>query len=314
MEEKILLTVRPRGFCAGVARAVEILETALSLYGPPLYVRREIVHNTHVLEGFRRRGVIFVDEVEDIPRGAVAVFSAHGVAPAVHERAGAQELRVIDATCPLVAKVHVEAIRFFREGYTVILIGHQGHDEVLGTLGVLPGQIRLITSAAEAMAIEVPKPARVAVITQTTLSVSDTGLIMAVLRARFPELVVPACKDICYATQNRQMATRLLASRAQVVLVVGSANSSNANRLKEVANEAGAEAYLIEHAGLIHEEWIQQAGCVGLTAGASTPELLVEEVAVYFRERWPVRVVEIDVVRETVSFPLPAQLYQLALR
>lgn len=313
MKPKKLLIAKPRGFCAGVERAVEIVETALELYGAPIYVRKEIVHNARVLEGFRKRGVVFVSEIDEIPCSAVAIISAHGVAPAVYRHAVMRNLRVIDATCPLVTKVHLEAVRFFRHGYAVVLIGHRGHDEVIGTLGMLPGQIPLVTSVEEAMRLDLPQTAPVAVITQTTLSVSDTRHIISALRRRFPALVTPRKEDICYATHNRQAAVRELARRTQLVLVVGSSNSSNSNRLKEVAMELGVAAHLIEHAGLIREDWVEPADSIGLTAGASTPESLVDEVIACFRQRWSARVLEIETAKEAVVFAPPIELYRLRI-
>jgi squalene-hopene/tetraprenyl-beta-curcumene cyclase len=305
---RLLLIPRPRGFCAGVVRAIDIVRTAIEQLGAPIYVRKEIVHNRHVVDELSARGAIFVDDVQDVPAGAVVVFSAHGVSPAVRGAAAARRLHVIDATCPLVTKVHLEAVRFAREGYTVVLIGHRDHDEVIGTLGEAADAIQVISSVDEVAAVDAPDPARLAYLTQTTLSVDDTREIVERLRARFPSIVGPADRDICYATQNRQTALKLIASRVQVVLVVGAKNSSNSNRLVEVAARAGTVAHLIESVGDVRSEWL--AGCtrIGVTAGASTPDHLVAEVIDHLRACEYGVVEEVTFVDENVRFSLPREL------
>ena len=308
MKPKKILLAKPRGFCAGVDRAIDVVDIALELYPGPIYVRKEIVHNRHVIDAFARRGVIFVDEIDQIPDGAVAIFSAHGVSPAVRTTAAAKRLQVIDATCPLVTKVHLEAVRFVREGRSIVLVGHQGHEEVVGTTGEAPGRIQVVGSAEEAERVQVPDPDRVAVITQTTLGVDDANEIIAVLRRRFPKLVTPSSDDICYATQNRQTAVKALASRAQLVLVLGSDNSSNSKRLKEVAEDAGARAYLIDDASEIDAAWLDDVECVGVTAGASAPEHLVQQVVAYFQAGGAGEVEEIETVQEKVTFVAPLEL------
>ncbi|MEY2742045.1 MAG: hypothetical protein RIS21_413, partial [Planctomycetota bacterium] len=259
----------PRGFCAGVERAIEIVERALDLFNPPVYVRKEIVHNLHVVEGLRRRGAIFVDELDQVPSGAVTIFSAHGVSPAVRDDASARGLRIIDATCPLVAKVHVEAIRYAKEGYTILMIGHDGHEEVEGTMGEAPERMLLVTSVDDVAKLPLPNDARVAVLTQTTLSVDDTAEILAAIRRRFPTADTPAKDDICYATQNRQSAVKQLAPRCDLVLVIGSDNSSNSQRLKEVAIQHGTRAHLVSDKDGLQPEWFDGVASVLVTAGAS---------------------------------------------
>ncbi|HKS96448.1 MAG TPA: 4-hydroxy-3-methylbut-2-enyl diphosphate reductase [Terriglobia bacterium] len=308
MDVRKLLLAKPRGFCAGVDRAIEVVNLALELYPGPIYVRKEIVHNRHVIDSFVKRGVIFVDEIEEIPEGAVAIFSAHGVAPQVRRAAAAKHLEVIDATCPLVTKVHLEAVRFVKEGRSIILVGHRGHEEVVGTKGEAPTQIQVVGSEEEAERIEVPNPDRVAAITQTTLGVDDANEIIAVLRRRFPKLVTPSSDDICYATQNRQTAVKALARTAQLVLVLGSDNSSNSKRLKEVAEDAGARAYLIDDASEIESAWLEGVDCVGITAGASAPEHLVQQVVDYFRAQGVSEVKEVETVEERVTFVPPPEL------
>src|SRR5881275_674575 len=266
-----ILLAGPRGFCAGVERAIDIVELALSVCRPPVYVRREIVHNGYVVEKLRAKGAIFVDELNEVPDRATVIFSAHGVSPAVREDAARRGLRVIDATCPLVTKVHLEAIRYARENYSIILIGHQDHDEVIGTLGEAPDRIFVIASAEGAEKLEVPDPNKIAYLTQTTLSVDDTRDVIDALRRKFPRIVGPSRDDICYATQNRQAAVKRLAGDVDVLLVIGAANSSNANRLVEVAKTAGTHAYLISDVSDIRPEWLAGVGRVGVTAGASTP-------------------------------------------
>lgn len=307
--EKILLAA-PRGYCAGVSRAVQTVEQALEIYGPPVYVRKEIVHNKHVVEQLRERGAIFVDSESEIPHGATAVFSAHGVAPAVHENAVARELRVIDATCPLVTKVHREAIKFSAAGYTIVMIGHAGHEEVEGTMGEAPDQIVLVQSEADVDALEVPDPTRVAYISQTTLSVDETRSIILRLRERFPAIAGPRTDDICYATTNRQTAVKALADQCELVLVIGSRNSSNSNRLVEVAREHGAESYLIDNMGQMREEWLEGVRVLGISSGASAPEDLVKELVQSFRDRGVDDIQELDVVHEDVRFMLPKAIRQ----
>ncbi|MBI2370069.1 MAG: 4-hydroxy-3-methylbut-2-enyl diphosphate reductase, partial [Deltaproteobacteria bacterium] len=294
------------GFCAGVERAIEIVEMALNLYGPPVYVRKEIVHNRHVVEELRAKGAIFVEAVDEVPEGSLVIFSAHGVAPVVHEETRARRLRVIDATCPLVTKVHLEVHRFMKAGYSIILVGHKDHDEVIGTMGEAPGKIQLVTSVEDAEAVQVPNPDKVMVLTQTTLSVDDTREIVATLRRRFPRLATPPKDDICYATQNRQAAVKELARQADLILVIGSANSSNANRLVEVAQVAGTRAHLIDDVRDISPAWLNGVRAVGVTAAASTPEVLVQQVVEYLREHGARDVREVATVKEDVRFGLPS--------
>jgi 4-hydroxy-3-methylbut-2-en-1-yl diphosphate reductase len=308
MSVKKLLLAKPRGFCAGVDRAIDVVNLALQLYPGPVYVRKEIVHNVHVVNDLRAKGAIFVDELDEVPDGATVIFSAHGVSPEVRARAAARDLKVIDATCPLVTKVHHEAVRFAREGRPIVLVGHQGHDEVIGTMGHAPENIQLIGSAEEAERLRVSDPDRVAVITQTTLSLDDTSGVVDVLRRRFPTIQAPARDDICYATQNRQLAVKALARRVPVILVIGSKNSSNSNRLAEVAQAAGARAYLIDDMSQVDPTWLEGVECLGITAGASAPEYLVEEVVRFFRARGVTAIEEIEAVTEEVSFALPPEL------
>jgi 4-hydroxy-3-methylbut-2-en-1-yl diphosphate reductase len=301
----------PRGFCAGVERAIDIVELALSVCLPPVYVRKEIVHNRHVVEDLRAKGAIFVDELDEVPDDATVIFSAHGISPEVRGEARQRGLRVIDATCPLVTKVHLEAIRYAREGYSIILIGHADHDEVIGTLGEAPDRMIVIDSAAAVAALEVPNPQKIAYLTQTTLSVDDTRDVIDALRRKFPAIVGPSRDDICYATQNRQAAVKHIAGDVDVVLVIGAANSSNANRLVEVAESVGTRAYLINDVGDIRAEWLRGARRIGVTAGASTPEILVTEVMeALHRDGAMVR--EVRVVDEDVRFALPQELEHIA--
>jgi len=308
MSVQRLLLAKPRGFCAGVDRAIDVVNLALELYPGPVYVRKEIVHNVHVVNDLRAKGAIFVDELDEVPDGATVIFSAHGVSPDVRARAAARGLKVIDATCPLVTKVHHEAVRFAREGRPIVLVGHHGHDEVVGTMGHAPEHIQLIGSAEEAEALRVPDPDRVAVITQTTLSLDDTSTVVDVLRRRFPGIEAPTRDDICYATQNRQVAVKALARRAPVILVIGSKNSSNSNRLAEVAQAAGARAYLIDDISQIEPAWLEGVECLGITAGASAPEHLVDEVVRFFRARGATDIEEIEATTEEVAFALPPEL------
>jgi 4-hydroxy-3-methylbut-2-en-1-yl diphosphate reductase len=308
MTVKKLLLARPRGFCAGVDRAIDVVNLALELYPGPVYVRKEIVHNVHVVNELRRRGAIFVDELDEVPDGATVIFSAHGVSPEVRQHATQRGLQVIDATCPLVTKVHHEALRFARQARPIVLVGHQGHDEVVGTMGHAPDHIHLIGSAEEAERLQVSDPHQVAVITQTTLSLDDTSTVIDVLRRRFPGIEAPARDDICYATQNRQLAVKALAQRAQVILVIGSKNSSNSNRLAEVAQAAGARAYLIDDISQIDLAWLEGVECLGITAGASAPEYLAAEVVQFFQAQGVTDIEEVEAITEEVSFALPPEL------
>jgi 4-hydroxy-3-methylbut-2-enyl diphosphate reductase len=305
---KRVLLAAPRGYCAGVDRAVHTVERALELHGAPVYVRKEIVHNKHVVEELAKRGAIFVEEESEVPEGEIVVFSAHGVAPSVHENAAARSLRTIDATCPLVTKVHVEARRFAADGYTIVMIGHEGHEEVEGTTGEAPDSIVLVQTAGEVEELEVDDPERVAFITQTTLSVDETADIIAALRARFPSIVSPKSDDICYATTNRQIAVKQLASECDLVLVIGSTNSSNSNRLVEVAREHGAESHLIDNHSQVRADWLEGVETVGITSGASAPEELVESLVDLFRERGVEDVSELRTVHEDVRFMLPKEI------
>src|SRR5881409_2845208 len=306
-----ILLAGPRGFCAGVERAIDIVELALSVCRPPVYVRREIVHNRHVVESLRAKGAIFVDELAEVPDDATVIFSAHGISPAVREDAQRRGLRVIDATCPLVTKVHLEAVRYAREGYSIVLIGHEDHDEVIGTLGEAPDRIVVIDSAAEVDRLEVPNPEKIAYLTQTTLSVDDTRDVIEALRRKFPRIVGPSRDDICYATQNRQAAVKRLAGDVDVLLVIGAANSSNANRLVEVAKMPGTSAHLINDINDIRPEWLEGAKRIGVTAGASAPEVLVTEVVEALRNGGAT-VREVKVGEENVRFALPPELEQMA--
>jgi 4-hydroxy-3-methylbut-2-en-1-yl diphosphate reductase len=305
--KKVLLAA-PRGYCAGVDRAVQAVEHALDLYGPPIYVRKEIVHNKHVVEQLSKRGAIFVDQETEVPEGERVVFSAHGVAPSVHANAAQRELRTIDATCPLVTKVHVEARKFAAEGYTIILIGHAGHEEVEGTTGEAPDSIVLVQSADEVDDLQISDPDKVAFITQTTLSVDETTQIIEQLRRRFPKIVSPKSDDICYATTNRQIAVKQLARECELVLVIGSTNSSNSNRLVEVAREHGAASHLIDNHLQVQDGWLEGVETVGITSGASAPEELVERLVDLFRERGADDVSELRTVDEDVRFMLPKEI------
>lgn len=299
---------RPRGFCAGVDRAIEIVELVLKQLGPPIYVRHEIVHNRAVVDDLRRKGAIFVENTEDIPQGATVIFSAHGVSPTIREAVRSRGLRAIDATCPLVTKVHLEAIRYAREGLSVLLIGHKGHVEVQGTMGEAPEAMQLVTSVADAEVVSVPNPARVTYLTQTTLSVEDTWAIVEVLKCRFPSIRGPKTDDICYATQNRQNAVKDLAKHCRLILVVGSPESSNSNRLVEVARAHGSEAHLVDDGNELDPLWLVGQARIGLTSGASTPEALVDHVLDKLRAVGPIRLVEHETVAEHVFFPLPVEL------
>jgi 4-hydroxy-3-methylbut-2-enyl diphosphate reductase len=310
MPSKLLLAA-PRGYCAGVDRAVQTVERALTLYGAPVYVRKEIVHNKHVVEQLRERGAVFVEELDDtIPEGAMTVFSAHGVSPAVHEEAERRSLRTIDATCPLVTKVHREAVKFAAEGYTIVLIGHAGHEEVEGTMGEAPDHIVLVETEEDVDRLEVEDPAKIAYISQTTLSVDETNTIINRLREKFPQITGPRTDDICYATTNRQAAVKQMAPLCDLVLVIGSRNSSNSNRLVEVAREHGAASHLIDTESQVQEEWLEGVETVGITSGASAPEELVRRLVDFFRERGVDDVSEFEVVQEDVRFMLPKTIRQ----
>jgi 4-hydroxy-3-methylbut-2-enyl diphosphate reductase len=301
-----ILLAWPRGYCAGVERAVDTVERALRIYGPPVYVRKQIVHNIHVVRDLEAKGAIFVEEEVEVPEGGVVILSAHGVAPEVYENSKHRELRVIDATCPLVTKVHLEARRFARGSMTILLIGHQGHEEVVGTSGEAPDHIRLVGSPAEARTVEVPDPSRVAYLSQTTLSVDETNDVIEVLRQRFPEIQGPPRDDICYATQNRQEAVKDLARQSDVILVIGSTNSSNSRRLVEVARSMGTAAHLIDDEGAIEAEWLEGADTVGVTSGASAPEWLVERVVDRLKDEGATRVEQLHTIDEQMRFSLPA--------
>jgi 4-hydroxy-3-methylbut-2-enyl diphosphate reductase len=303
-----VILAQPRGFCAGVVRAIEIVERALEKYGPPVYVRHEIVHNKHVVEDLKRKGAIFVEEVSEIPPDAVTIFSAHGVAKAVIDEASERGLPMLDATCPLVTKVHNQGKRYVGNGRDVILIGHAGHPEVEGTMGQIPGTVHLVQTEADVEKLPIPVDAPVAYVTQTTLSVDDTRGIIAALERRFQNLIGPDIKDICYATQNRQTAVRELSRLVDVLLVVGAKNSSNSNRLREIGSEAGLPSYLIADGSELDPAWVKDARTVGLTAGASAPEVLVEDVIEKLRELGPVEVELLPGKQETMEFRLPVEL------
>ena len=305
--ERVILA-EPRGFCAGVIRAIEAVELALANYGPPIYVRRQIVHNLFVVRDLERKGAVFVDEVSGVPAGGRVIFSAHGIAPIVRELAQSRELDVIDATCPLVTKVHVEAVRYVRDGYKVLLVGHAGHDEIIGTMGEAPDDIILVQDMDDAAAVSVPDEERVALVTQTTLSVDETKDIVDALKARFPRIRMPTRSDICFATQNRQDAVKLLAEETDVVLVLGAENSSNSQRLREVADTGQCRAYLLDSVGDLDESWLEGARSVGITSGASTPDSLVEEVIAHFIASGVEDVRTLKALEENVTFLLPREL------
>jgi 4-hydroxy-3-methylbut-2-enyl diphosphate reductase len=311
MIEKVLLAA-PRGYCAGVERAVDTVERALASHGPPVYVRKQIVHNIHVVRDLEAKGAVFVEDERDVPEGALVVLSAHGVAPQVYANASARGVSVIDATCPLVTKVHLEARRFAREDMTIILIGHEGHEEVIGTSGQAPGRVILVGSVEEARTVEVPD-GDLAYLTQTTLSVDETNQIIATLRERFPAIQAPPKDDICYATQNRQDAVKELARRSDVVLVIGSDNSSNSKRLAEVAKDAGTPAYLVDDESEVDPAWLAGARVVGVTSGASAPEWLVKRMIESLRAQGAIEVEEISIVEEDMRFSMPAALRRLEI-
>jgi 4-hydroxy-3-methylbut-2-enyl diphosphate reductase len=305
---KKIILLRPRGFCAGVVRAIDVVRIALDLYGAPIYVRKEIVHNKHVVDELREAGAIFVEELEEVPSGARVIFSAHGVSPAVREQALERTLQVIDATCPLVTKVHLEAVKFARQDYTIVLIGHKDHDEVIGTLGEAPESTVLVSTVEDVDRLEVRDPARVSFITQTTLSLDETEDIVARLRQRFPKIKGPAAQDICYATENRQLAVKAVVPLCQLLLVVGSQNSSNSRRLVEVCQKTGVPAYLIDDLGEVKPEWLNGVASVAVTAGASAPENLVQELIGSLRSRGFDQLEEMEIKEEDVRFNLPSEL------
>lgn len=307
---KTLLLLKPRGFCAGVVRAIDIVRIALEAFGPPIYVRKEIVHNRFVVEELQGNGAIFVDNVDEVPNGERVIYSAHGVSPEVREASEARNLRVIDATCPLVTKVHVEAVKFAKEGYSLILIGHHDHDEVIGTLGEAPIVTQVVGSPEQVKLLTVPNPDRVAFLTQTTLSLDETKDIIAALREKFPNIKGPAAQDICYATENRQVAVKHVASDADLLLVVGSDNSSNSNRLVEVARNLGTSSHLIDSFLNIKPEWLEGVKTIALTAGASAPECLVEEVVKFLGSKGFGNVQEVEVMPENVRFGLPPEIVE----
>ena len=316
MIERVLLA-SPRGYCAGVERAVETVEQALDHYGAPVYVRKQIVHNIHVVRELEERGAVFVDEETEVPEGATIVYSAHGVAPTVHENSRRLRHNVIDATCPLVTKVHVQARRYADEGYTIVLIGHAGHEEVVGTTGEAPDATILVQTVEEAEALDLPSDTKLAYVTQTTLSVDETAEIITTLRRRFPDIRAPRKEDICYATSNRQWAVKEMLPEIDVLLVIGSRNSSNSNRLVETARAAGVRAYLIDDESEIDPRWLEDVRTVGITSGASAPEKLVGRVCDWFRERGVERVEAFRMVDEDVTFRLPVELrreFELAAR
>jgi len=307
---KTLLLLKPRGFCAGVVRAIDIVRIALEAFGPPIYVRKEIVHNRFVVEELQDKGAIFVDSVDEVPPGERVIYSAHGVSPEVRQASEVRKLRVIDATCPLVTKVHVEAVKFAKEGYSLILIGHNDHDEVIGTLGEAPAVTQVVGSPEQVESLVVPDPNRIAYLTQTTLSLDETKDIIAALRKKFPNIKGPAAQDICYATENRQVAVKQVTSEADLLLVVGSDNSSNSNRLVEVARKLATQAHLIDSFRNIKPEWLQGVKTIALTAGASAPECLVEEVVQYLSSKGFDNVKEVEVMPENVRFGLPPEIVE----
>lgn len=308
LTEMDIVLAQPRGFCAGVDRAIDIVERALELHGRPIYVRHEIVHNRYVVENLRNKGAIFIAELEEAPAGAIVVFSAHGVSLQVREEAEQRGLKIFDATCPLVTKVHVEVSRMRKDGREIIMIGHKGHPEVEGTLGQSDSGMYLVETVEDVLSLQVTDPNNLAFVTQTTLSVDDAALVAQALRERFPTIVEPKKSDICYATQNRQDAVKFMAPQCDVVLVVGSVNSSNSNRLREVAERKGARAYLLDDPAMIQPEWLADSKRIGVTAGASAPEELVEKVLARLRELGANSVRTLDGVEETISFPLPREL------
>jgi 4-hydroxy-3-methylbut-2-enyl diphosphate reductase len=309
-EQKRVLLLKPRGFCAGVVRAIDIVKIALETFGAPIYVRREIVHNRYVVNELAEKGAIFVHEIEEVPDGQRVIYSAHGVSPAVREMSKKRHLRVIDATCPLVTKVHIEAVKFAKQGYSLVLIGHRDHDEIEGTLGEAPAVTQVVSNVAEVEALVVPDPDRVAYLTQTTLSLDEARDIIHALKIKFPNIAGPHSQDICYATENRQVAVRNVAHNAGLVLVVGSTNSSNSNRLVEVSRNLGTIGYLIDNSEAIDPKWLEGVTTVAVTAGASAPEVLVEDVVNYLRLTGFSSVEEVEVMPENVRFGLPPEIVQ----
>jgi 4-hydroxy-3-methylbut-2-enyl diphosphate reductase len=310
--EKKIYLLKPRGFCAGVVRAIDVVKIALDLYGPPVYVRKEIVHNKHVVDELRQAGAIFVEELQEVPAGARAIFSAHGVSPEVRREAKQRRLQVIDATCPLVTKVHLEAVKFARDGYTIVLIGHKDHDEVIGTLGEAPDRTFLVSTVADVDALLVPDPERVCYLTQTTLSLDETRDIVIRLKERFPLIQGPPAQDICYATENRQMAVKAVASFCDLLLVVGSQNSSNSKRLVEVGDNTGVRSFLVNDWDDVDEQWLTGIKNVAVTAGASAPEHLVNELMASLKEHGFHQLEEVELVEEDVRFSLPGELAHAA--
>ena len=306
--EKKIFLLKPRGFCAGVVRAIDVVKIALDLYGPPVYVRKEIVHNKHVVEELREAGAVFVEELDEVPAGARAIFSAHGVSPMVRAQAKERNLEIIDATCPLVTKVHLEAVRFARDGFSIVLIGHKDHDEVIGTLGEVPDRSYLVETTDDVDNLVLPDPARVRYLTQTTLSLDETRDIVDRLKQRFPMIQGPQSQDICYATENRQMAVKAISTNVDLLLVVGSENSSNSKRLVEVGDNFGVRSHLVNDRGDVDPTWLDGVKNVGVTAGASAPEHLVQELIAFLRERGFEGLEEIELVDEDVRFSLPAEL------
>jgi 4-hydroxy-3-methylbut-2-enyl diphosphate reductase len=305
---KKIILLRPRGFCAGVVRAIDVVKIALNLYGAPIYVRKEIVHNRHVVDELRGAGAIFVEELNEVPEGGRVIFSAHGVSPEVRAEARERNLKVIDATCPLVTKVHLEAVKFARKGYTIILIGHKDHDEVIGTLGEAPQSTVLVSTVEDVDKLELDQPEKISFITQTTLSLDETRDVVARLKERFPQIQGPAAQDICYATENRQVAVKAVAPLCQMLLVVGSQNSSNSRRLVEVCQKIGVPAYLIDDLSEVKTQWLDGVDTVAVTAGASAPENLVEDLIQSLRERGYGELEEMEVKEEDVRFNLPSEL------
>jgi 4-hydroxy-3-methylbut-2-enyl diphosphate reductase len=305
---KKIILLRPRGFCAGVVRAIDVVKIALDMYGAPIYVRKEIVHNRHVVEELRALGAIFVEELDEVPTGARVIFSAHGVSPEVRTQARQRSLKVIDATCPLVTKVHLEAVKFARKGYTIVLIGHKDHDEVIGTLGEAPESTSLVSTVEDVDRLEVANPERISFITQTTLSLDETRDIVARLKEKFPKIQGPAAQDICYATENRQVAVKAVVPLCQVLLVVGSQNSSNSRRLVEVCEKMGVPAYLVDDLNEVQHQWLENVHTVALTAGASAPENLVQQLVEFLQQRGFAQLEEMEVKEEDVRFNLPAEL------
>ena len=308
--QKRVLLLKPRGFCAGVVRAIDIVKIALETFGAPIYVRREIVHNRYVVNELAEKGAIFVHEIDDVPDGQRVIYSAHGVSPAVRERSKGRNLRVIDATCPLVTKVHIEAVKFAKQGFSLVLVGHRDHDEIEGTFGEAPDVTQIVSSPEEVEALVVPDPNRVAYLTQTTLSLDEARDIIHALKVKFPNIVGPHSQDICYATENRQVAVRNVAHKADLVLVVGSTNSSNSNRLVEVSRNLGTKGYLIDNSAAIDPTWLDGVKNIAVTAGASAPEILVEDVVNYLRQNGFGSVEEVEVMPENVRFGLPPEIVQ----